>query len=192
MNPKFWWYVSRASGLTAAVLVALAVIWGLFISTRIMRGRSNPAWLLDLHRFLGGLSVIFTFIHLGGLVGDNYLHFDLADLTIPMASAWKPGAVAWGIVAMYLLLAVELTSLAIRRLPRRLWRIVHRSSFVLFGMVVFHGISAGTDKNHPVYVWTSIVATIVVTYLTLFLILGGRPRKKQARAEKIEAKEIAI
>ena len=54
-------------------------------------------------------------------------------------------AVAWGVVAGYLLLAVELTSLARARLPKRAWRRVHTASFVLFVMATVHGLSAGTD-----------------------------------------------
>ena len=42
-----------------------------------------------------------------------------AELFVPLASAWKPGAVAWGVVALYLLLAIEITSLLQRRIPRR-------------------------------------------------------------------------
>ena len=56
---------------------------------------------------LGGLAVMFTAIHLAALVADSYVHFGLADLTVPFASSWQPGAVALGVVAMWLLLAVE-------------------------------------------------------------------------------------
>lgn len=185
MNPKLWWYVARASGMTAAVLVTLAVIWGLLLSTRLVRGRATPAWLLDLHRFLGGLSVIFTGIHLAGLVADNYLHFDLVDLIVPMASSWKPGAVAWGVVALYLLVAVEITSLAIRRLPRPFWRRVHRTSYLLFWMVVVHGFLAGTDHANPIYLAGTALAAGVVVFLTSFLVLGGRQRTSSRRASRV-------
>ena len=76
--------------------------------------------------------MIFTAVHLVGLVADSYVTFGWAEILVPMASGWKPGAVAFGVVSMYLLVAVEATSRAIRRLPRNLWRWVHRSSFVLF------------------------------------------------------------
>ena len=49
-----------------------------------------------------------------------------------MASDWHPGAVAYGIVAFYLLIAVELTSLLRRRIPSSLWRHVHYGGFVVF------------------------------------------------------------
>ena len=74
--------------------------------------------MLDLHKFLGTLSLVFVAVHLGALWADNYVHFGASELFVPMASTWRPGAVAWGIVAMYLLVAIQLTSWAMRRLPR--------------------------------------------------------------------------
>ena len=35
-----------------------AVIVGLLLSTRTVRARTGP-WTLDLHRFLGGLTIVF-------------------------------------------------------------------------------------------------------------------------------------
>ena len=115
MNPKLWWYVARASGLVTWVLVTCAVIWGLALSGRVTK-RPRPAWVLDLHRFLGTLSIVFLGVHLSALVADNFTHFGPAELLLPMASRWRPGAVAWGIVGLYLLVAIEATSLVKRRM----------------------------------------------------------------------------
>ena len=49
-----------------------------------------------------------------------------------MFSRYRPGAVAWGVVGFYLLVAIEITSFARHRLPRRLWRATHYLSFPLF------------------------------------------------------------
>ena len=132
----------------AWALVTLSVCWGLFISTKAVAKASSPAWLLDFHRYLGGLAVFFTGVHLAGLVGDNYVYFGWAELFLPMAADWQPGPVAFGIVAFYLLVAVEVTSLAMKRLPRVLWRWVHRSSFLLYFVATYHAIAAGTDNEN--------------------------------------------
>lgn len=174
MSSQVWWFVARSSGIIAWALLTASVCWGLLLSTRLLSRRVSPAWLLDLHRHLGGLAVIFTAIHLAGLVADSYVTFGWTELFIPMASSWRPGAVAFGIVAFYLLLAIEVTSLAMRRLPRSLWRWVHRSSFVLFGFATYHGIAAGTDAGNAWYriaTWTSIG---VVAILTLALVAVAR------------------
>ena len=48
-------------------------------------------------------------------------------------------------LGMYLLIAVEATSLAKRTLPRKVWRSVHLVSFVLFVFSTVHAIQSGTD-----------------------------------------------
>ena len=109
MNEQLWWFVARSTGLVSWALLTVSVLWGVLLSARLLGKKPAPAWLLDLHRHVGGLSVIFVGVHLVALVADSYIEFGLVDLLVPMASAWKPGPVAWGVVALYLVLAVELT-----------------------------------------------------------------------------------
>ena len=100
-----------------------------------------------MHRWLGGTALVFTGVHVVALLADQYVHFGLSAILIPFASKWHPVAVAWGVVAFYLLLAVELTSLARAHLSKRAWRRVHTASFVLFVMATVHGLTAGTDTK---------------------------------------------
>lgn len=152
MTSQLWWYLARSSGIVAWALVAASVVWGLFLSTRILGPKPRPAWLLDLHRYLGGLALTFTGIHLVSLVLDSYVHFGLVQLLVPLTSSYRPGAVAWGIVGFYLLLAVELTSLARKRLSKRVWRAAHLLSFPLFALSTVHGLLAGTDgTSRPLF-----------------------------------------
>ena len=44
-------------------------------------------------------------------------------------------------------LAIEVTSLLQRRIPRRLWHAVHLSSFGLFAFATIHALTAGTDAG---------------------------------------------
>lgn len=108
---------------------------------------------MDLHRFLGGLAVVFTGVHLAGLFFDSYVHFGFRELFIPFASEWQPNAVAWGVVALYLLLAVEVTSLLRRRVGERVWRATHYLGFAVFVLGTIHGLKAGTDVSNPLLWW---------------------------------------
>jgi sulfoxide reductase heme-binding subunit YedZ len=181
VSSQVWWFVSRSSGIIAWALLTLSVCWGLFISTKAVAKASTPAWLLDLHRFLGGLAVTFTAIHLLGLWADSYVEFGWSELFVPMASEWRPGPVAWGIVSLYLLIAVELTSLAMKILPRKLWRFVHRLSLPLYAMGTYHGVVAGTDKSNEVFRIAALASINIVAFLTIVLILAAR-RAALARA----------
>ncbi len=179
MDPQLWWYTARAGGIVALALTAGSVIWGLLLSTRVLQGRPSGAWLLDLHRFLGGAAVIFTGIHLAGLVADTYVHFGVADLLVPFASDWKTGAVAWGIVAFYLLRGrrAELARhepdpapVVEADPPHGLRPLLDRGA---------PRATAGTDAGNPVYVGTMVGLIVLVAGLTLYRILTARqvPRR---------------
>lgn len=178
MNPQLWWYLARSTGIVAWALLTASLIWGLLLSTRLLQRRPTPKWLLDLHRHLGGLALAFTALHLITLWADSYIQFSIADLLIPFATDWQPGPVALGIVSLYLLTAVEATSLAMKRLPRIWWRRVHLTSYPLFWIATLHGITAGTDASHPAYWAANTLAATTVVFLTLYRTLAGRRARK--------------
>ncbi len=182
MSPHLWWYVARGAGLVSWVLLTLAVVWGLLLSGRFARRRPRPAWVLDLHRFLGGLALVFVGVHLVGLVADSYVGFGPTDILVPMASAWKPGPVAWGVVGLYLLLAIEITSLLMRRIPRRVWHAVHLTSFGLFVVSTVHLLTAGTDTGNPVLQWIVLLATLLVADLLVVRVFSRATRPARTRA----------
>jgi predicted ferric reductase len=183
MNPQLWWYVARAGGLVAYGLLAASVLWGLAVSTRLLGRWPAPGWTLDLHRYLGGLAVAFTGIHLAALLLDTYIHFDLLDLLVPFASTWRPAAVAWGVVALYLLVAVQATSLARRRLPYRLWRRIHLAAFPLLVASTGHLLTAGADRTNPAVLAMLTATAATTTFLLLFRLLH-RPRPNRSRQPK--------
>lgn len=180
MNPHFSWYVAHGSGVVAWGLVTGSVVLGLWLSLRITKKRPRPAWTLDLHRFLGGLAVFFTGVHLAGLAADSYVHFGAAELFVPFASSWHPGAVAWGVVGLYLLLAIEITSLGMRFLPRKVWRGIHLTSYTLFAVATIHMFSAGTDAARRPLQWAGVAGVGVVGFLTLTRLLASERRGSTA------------
>lgn len=182
LDPKLSWYAARASGLIAWAVVTASVVWGLTLSTRLIRRKGVPAWLLDLHKFLGTLSVVFVGVHLLALWADNYVYYGPRELLVPMASEYRPGAVAWGIAATYLLVAIQLTSWAMRKLPRKLWHGVHLTTFPMLFAATVHGFAAGADNANLVVQWVALTATLLVFFLTLFRVLA--PRKALSNAAK--------
>lgn len=176
MTEQLWWYVARSGGIVALFLAGAAVIWGLLLSSGFMGRATSKRWLLGVHSWLGGLTVTFTVIHLLGLWLDGFVHYSVADLFVPFVADTQPGtlAMAWGIVAFYLLLAVQGTSLLMRRLPRRWWRMIHLFSFFLLGFGILHGATAGTDATSPAYVGGVLAMLFTVIFLTTYRVLAGR------------------
>ena len=106
-----------------------------------------------------------------------------------MGSAWKPGAVTVGVIAMYLLIAVQLTSLVMRRLPRRTWHLIHLTSYVAVWLGFVHAGLAGTDVSNRVY--QVVALSLAVTALSAALVrilLGSARADRRARTPRSEAR----
>lgn len=185
MTGEMWWYLSRASGIIAWLFLTATVLWGIASSADLFGRRRRVAWLVDLHRWLGGLTVAFVTLHLGALVADSYVHFGLTDLFVPFASDWKPVPVALGVMALWGLIAVQATSLAMRRLRRRTWHAIHLVGYGVFVLGSFHGITAGTDATQPMYVATTAASMLAVGWASIRRIrdLDERRRIREARTD---------
>lgn len=158
-----WWYADRAAGLVAWALLSASMVMGLLLSTKAAGRKLRPNWIQDLHRGLSGLAVAFVGVHVAAAIGDSYLHFGAADILVPGASGWRPLAIAFGIVSMYLMAAVELSSLLRSHLPKAWWRKLHFLSFPLFVTASAHALTAGTDmaKTAGIAATTLVSAGIV-------------------------------
>jgi predicted ferric reductase len=168
MDSKLIWYTARASGLVTWALLAASMLWGLALSSRWFRKRPRQAWLLDLHRFLGGAAVAFLTVHITSILLDTYVHFGIVEVLVPLTGTWHPGAVAWGIVGLYLLLALQVTSMLRARLPKKLWRSTHYLSFPLFAVATVHGLTAGTDRHTLAMRAGLIGVAALITVLTAY------------------------
>lgn len=185
MGSHFWWYLSRASGTVAFGVITSSVAFGLVLSTRLFGRSVAPAWLMEMHKFLGILGIIATGIHMGSLMADNYAPFSLADLLIPFATHWKPGAVAWGVLAFWLLTTIQISSWCMKRMPRAVWHAIHMTSFVLFASAMVHGLLAGTEGKLQVAKIVAIATTMTVLFLGVVRVLA--PRRAQRKQTRVAA-----
>ena len=187
---QIWWFTSRAAGIVAWVLLSLSVLAGLAQSSRA--SRSLPAgWTLDLHRFLSMLSILFLIGHIAALVPDNFVHFGWAELFVPYASQWQPGAVAWGIVAFWLLVVVQLTSLLRARIPHRVWRTIHFLSFAIWVAATVHLLTAGTDTGSWPFRAAQVLFSAAVIGMTAYRIVASR-RNRRSSAGTASARTLPV
>ena len=184
------WLVARSSGIVAWALIVASAAWGLLLATRVLGRKASPAWLLSLHRFLGALAVVFTAVHVVAIVADQYVDFGLTEVLVPFASSWEPFAVALGIVGMYLLAAVQVTSLLRGHLSQGAWRRVHLLSYALFATTTVHALMAGTDTNALLPTGVAVIfgAAAVFTGATLWWTRTEATRQAgAARRSRVDA-----
>jgi len=183
-----WWYLARAAGLVAWGLVVASCVWGLLHATRALGRKPSPAWMLSTHRYLSALALTFVGVHVVAILADGFVSFGLRDVLIPMTSAWHPLAVAWGIVAMYLLVAVEVTSLTRQHIPVKVWRGIHLLSYVVFGLATIHLLSAGTDPNDLLPTASAVLIGVATVFGVAMLVTWrSAPRVHQPAVRELSA-----
>ena len=176
MNEKVWWYLSRSSGIVALVLLVASVVWGVLLATRVLKPHDRPAWLLDLHRWLGGTALAMTGLHLLGLYLDGYIDYGVIELLVPGASEYRPLAVAIGVLSLYVMIAIQATSYLRRRLSKRVWRGVHLLSYGLVWGASLHAGLAGTDTVNRAYQALAIALTMIAVAATVVRVVTPHRR----------------
>jgi DMSO/TMAO reductase YedYZ heme-binding membrane subunit len=171
-------------------MLTASVLWGVVLTTDLFPRRRRAAWLLDMHRGLAGLTIVFVAGHLGALLADRYAHVGVLDLVVPFASAWRPTALAVGVVAVWLLVGVEATALAAKRLSKKWWRDIHLASYGVFWAVSIHGALAGTDASRPLYTVTSIAALAAIVFAASYRILTRELPKRRPTGTRTSPSSI--
>jgi hypothetical protein len=115
LTEKTPWYFTRSAGTVAYLLLASSTIWGLLLSTKLLKDHIPAALSLAMHNILSWLAVVLTSLHALALLWDSYYSYSLADLTVPFIGPYKPGWVGLGIIGFYLMF---LTSLSFRLVPQ--------------------------------------------------------------------------
>jgi DMSO/TMAO reductase YedYZ heme-binding membrane subunit len=84
------------------------------------------------------------------------------------------------VIGLYLLVAIEATSLAMRRLPRPAWRAVHLTSYGLVWLVSLHAGLAGSDTANIAYRAVALLLTAgAVAATTVRLATGARAQRRR-------------
>ena len=134
-----FWYLSRASGFVAYLLLWGSVMWGLLLSTGTGRRWMRPPLLLDAHQFLSTAAVGFASFHGLVLMGDRYVSFPLLAIVVPFTGSYEPLLVAFGQIAMWLSVLLIASFHLRRHLGGHAWRRLHYASFVAFCLAVRTG-----------------------------------------------------
>jgi hypothetical protein len=191
VNHTFW-YISRASGLTAYVLLVLTVCFGLLVRTRVMDWLMARWRWFDLHQFTALLALGFIALHIFSLLGDQFIGFRLDQLFIPFTSSYRPIWTAFGIFSLYLTLVVVGSFYARRLIGYGAWRAIHYVTFGVFLLALLHGLLSGSDTGQlwdtGLY-WMScmLVGGLIVWRLTA----SERPHSIRTDIDRIAAGDTA-
>jgi methionine sulfoxide reductase heme-binding subunit len=148
-NPVMW-YATRTAAISAYVALSATAALGMCRSLVRVAHVRNPRtlWLLDVaHPYLALITAAFVALHLISLVLDPLIPFSPLNLLLPIAEPYRPLASGLGVLALYALLVVWLSSWLRRYIAYARWKTLHYTSFIAFVMVTAHGLLAGTDAG---------------------------------------------
>lgn len=174
ITEKTPWYFTRSAGTVAYLLLASSTIWGLLLSTKLLKDHIPAALSLAMHNILSWLAVVLTSLHALALLWDSYYSYSLADLTVPFIGPYKPGWVGLGIIGFYLMFLTTLSFNFRKQIGQKRWRQLHYLTFGVYLLATVHGVTAGTDSGNlgmQLLYWGS---GLLVLFLTNFRLLVGK------------------
>jgi len=180
------WDIARAGGFTAYILLTLAVIVGLALSTQIQSPSRWPRLLnSELHNFLTLISTIFLVVHVLATWVDPFTRFSWNEILIPLTSHNRPEWMAFGIVALYLGIAIGISTWLRPHIGYKLWRQLHVLTLGVFALATIHGIGTGSDTQTPWALGIYLVSSVLVGSLLCRRLFLSKGKSKPTRAHPI-------
>ena len=180
------WYLTRAAGLVAYLLLWLSTVWGLGVASKIFDPLVYRAFTFDVHEFISLLAIGFTLLHIGALLADQYMAFSLAQVLVPFITDYRPLWIGAGIIGTYLTLLVTVTFYVRRWIGQKTFRAIHLFSFVAYIAVTLHSIFAGTDSTlgsaQLIYAGSALV--VVILSVHYFMTKHGRKSRPDAAGQR--------
>jgi predicted ferric reductase len=178
-----YWYLGRAGGFVAFVLLLLSLLLGVAISSRIFDGLLARAWFFELHKFVSLFLLAAVLFHALVMLPDPYANYTLDELLIPFRSHIMPEATSIGVVSLYGLALISLSFYLTKWIGQKTWRLLHYATFLTYLAGVAHAIWAGTDSDLLGVRYFYLATAIALIFFVLYRILAVRSQKKLAVAK---------
>jgi len=161
--PSSYWFVTRATGVVALILLTVSVALGVAGVRRVQLG--GLRFVVDaLHRSVSLIAVSFVLLHVMTTLLDGFAPISVIDVVVPFRSAYRPVWLGLGTVAFDLAAAVTITSLFRDRLGHRAWRATHWLAYLSWPLALIHSYGTGTDpKTHWMLLLTGLCLLGVLT-----------------------------
>lgn len=178
VGEKAAWFLTRSSGTVGYLTITASTLWGLLLSTKLVKDWVPPAVSLALHEWLSWTGIGLSVFHAWVLLYDTYYTYSIAHLLIPFIGPYNPMWVGVGIIAFYLMLITTVTFYMRSWIGQKNWRSIHYLTFVAFIFATGHGWMAGTDSIQLAMMYG--ISGVSVLFLTIYRIIDAmtKPKKK--------------
>jgi DMSO/TMAO reductase YedYZ heme-binding membrane subunit len=165
------WNVSRAAGSTSYLLLFFSVVAGMSIHYRSFKP-GTKARMNFIHQAAGWFGMLFGMIHGLVLTFSTYESFSVVNVLVPFTSTTHPFLIGLGVLALYSLILIIVTSDYMNRIGKKAWKTIHFLAFPMFIAALLHGIMLGPDTREPMILFMYIsTASIVVVALIVRIVM---------------------
>lgn len=165
----FWWLAARSAGVVAFLLIATAVLLGLFMASNVASRPGMKRTLVKVHEQVALAALAAIAAHGLFLLGDKWLNPGITGIAVPFTISYRPAWTAMGITAGYLALILGPTFYLRRRIGARRWRQIHRATVLVYGLAVLHSLGSGTDGGS---LWFRLM--VITTAVPIVVLLATR------------------
>ncbi len=143
-------WLSSTIALLGTGMLTVTAIFGNFLTSRTTQKiQLTRAQAFKHHRFISILGVVLILLHpIPLVVAQSTTGVSFVAIFVPFWAEKKVTIIAVGVFALYLLLVVLVSSLYMKYLKRKLWRVLHYGSYLFFGLGFWHGLSI-SDQFEP-------------------------------------------
>jgi predicted ferric reductase len=179
------WYITRASGLVAYILLWFSTAWGLAVSSKIFDQLLHRTFTYDFHQYLSLFAIGFTFLHMIVLLFDGFMPYSIPQILLPFLSAYRPLWIGIGVIALYVMLLVTVTFYMRSRIGMKAFRAIHMASLVGYLGALAHSVFSGSDTSlwsvQLLYAGTFLIVVFLTTYWLIMLAFKKRQVFRGAR-----------
>ncbi len=184
------WYIIRAAGFISAGLIVLLMLSGIGQVTGLTYRFLEPVKAWALHKAMAIALCVSVAVHVGFLLIDHYVKFSLVQLFVPFLNRYNNhtqllglplgwAAIAFGILAMYGVAIIVLSSLGWIDTKKGAWRKLHYLSYVVAVFVFLHALYAGSDVQYGTFrAFWILLGLIVVGSIVMRLWRAGTTKRR--------------
>ena len=183
------WYIIRAAGFIAAGLLVLLMLSGIGQVTGIIYRWIEPIKVWAIHKAIALALIVAIIIHISFLLIDHFVPFSIVQILVPFASHYTNGtkllgiplggiAVTLGILSMYFVFILVLTSLGWIDTHKSAWRKLHYLSYVVAGFILMHALYAGSDLKYGIFreAWIALGGIVLIAVIARLWRAGTVPK----------------
>lgn len=166
-------FQARIHGILAFFFAGLTLLIGIF-RFQLIQNFSRKE-VITYHTVVGFFSFFFLALHLVAVLSDAggwAETIKLSDIFIPTFSGVVLFNTSLGVLGMYLLASTIASGVFFVKIAKKIsyknWLLIHRFSFLFYGVIFLHALWMGTDfKNPYILVFFSHVILVILGYMAI-------------------------